>query len=175
MAVKKTLGRVRINLATLETIVVETETILNDRPLTYISDDLTDPQPLTPAHLLHGRRLTRLPHEITTFEDLQDPNYHVATKIRRDARVQSILLQHFARRWRREYLTSLRKFYRSSNKGRGQQVKVEDVVLIHDDCPWINWKMAVIESVVTGNDGEVRSANIHTKSGITNRPVMKLC
>ena len=34
--------------------------------------------------------------------------------------------------------------------------------------------MAVIESVVTGNDGEVRSANIRTKSGITNRLVMKL-
>ena len=34
--------------------------------------------------------------------------------------------------------------------------------------------MAVIESVVTGNDGEVRSANIRTKSGITNRPVTKL-
>jgi len=53
-------------------------------------------------------------------------------------------------------------------------VKAGDVVLIHDDCPRINWKMVVIESVVTGNDGRVRSANVHTKNGVTNRPVKKL-
>ena len=53
MAVKKTLGKIHINLATLQTIVVEVEAILNDCPLTYISNDITDPEPLTPAHL-HG-------------------------------------------------------------------------------------------------------------------------
>jgi len=34
--------------------------------------------------------------------------------------------------------------------------------------------MAVIESVVTGNDGRVRSANVRTRNGVTNRPVTKL-
>jgi len=173
MAIKKTLGRAHINLMTLQTIVAEVEMILNDRPLTYVSGDLSDPEPLTPAHLLHGRRLTRLPHELTTVEDLQDPSYQEAEKIKRDAKTQAILLQHFAKRWRHEYLTSLREFHRPSNKG-GQQVKIGDVVLVHDDCPRINWKMAVIESVVTGNDGGVRSANIRTRSGVTNRPVTKL-
>ena len=89
-------GRAHINLVTLETIVVEVKTTLNDRPLTYISDDLTDLEPLTPAHLLHGRRLTRLLHQMTTTEDLHDPSYQEAVKIRRDTQ---ILLQHLARRW----------------------------------------------------------------------------
>jgi len=109
MAIKKTLGRAHINLVTLETIVVEVETILNDRLLTYISDD---PESLTLAHLLHGHRLTTLPHEKTSVEDLQDPSYHEAARIKRDAQIQSVLLQHFASRWCHDYLTSLREFYR---------------------------------------------------------------
>ena len=77
------------------------------------------------------------------------------------------LLQHFAKRWRHEYLTSLREFHHPSNRG-GQQVKV------YDDCPWTNWKMAIIESLNMGNDGRVRSANICTGNGTTNRPVTQL-
>ena len=75
--------------------------------------------------------------------------------------------------WRHEYLTSLREFYRPTGRG-GQQIKVGDVVLVHDDGPRINWKMAVVESLATGKDGQVRSANVRTKSGMTNRPVVKL-
>ena len=51
-AVKKTLGRAFITLKQLETIIVEIEAMLNDRPLTYVSPDLSDPAPLTPSHLL---------------------------------------------------------------------------------------------------------------------------
>ena len=172
-SIKKTLGRAHISLPTLQTIITEVEAILNNRPLTHISDDITDPEPLTPAHLLHGRRLTQLPHERTTIDELQDVNYGEAEHARRDAKMQSILLEHFAARWKHEYLTSLREFYRPTGRG-GQGINVKDVVLIHDDCPRINWRMAVVESLVTGKDGMVRSANIRTKNGMTNRPVTKL-
>ena len=52
-ALKKTLGRAFVTLNQLETIIIEIEAMLNDRPLTYVSPDLTDPQPLTPSHLLY--------------------------------------------------------------------------------------------------------------------------
>ena len=171
-SIKKTLGRAHITLTALQTIIVEVEALLNDRPLTYMSDDISDPEPLTPAHLLHGRRLTRLPYEHATVEELQDPNYGVE-QVRRDAKTQAILLEHFTARWKHEYLTSLREFHRPSGKG-GQQIHVGDVVLIHDESPRINWEMAVVRSLVTGNDGLVRSAIIRTKNGVTNRPVTKL-
>ena len=61
-AIKKVLGRRHVSLPTLETIIMEIEAILNDRPLTYVSSELMDPEPLTPSHLLHGRRITCLPH-----------------------------------------------------------------------------------------------------------------
>ena len=152
---------------------MEIEAPLNDRPLTYISNDISDPEPLTPAHLLHGRRLTRLPHDQTTLEELQDPTYCSAGQVRRDAKIQSILLQHFASRWRHEYLTSLREFYHPTGRG-GQEIKVEDIVMVHDNGPQINWKMAVLESLTTGMDGLVCSANVRTKNGVNNGPVMKL-
>jgi len=44
-AIKKTLGRAFVTLKQLETIVVEIKAMLNDRPLTYISPDLFDPEP----------------------------------------------------------------------------------------------------------------------------------
>ena len=56
-AVKKTLGRTFVTLQTLGTVVVEIEGMLNDHPFTYVSTDISDPEPLTPAHLIHGRRI----------------------------------------------------------------------------------------------------------------------
>ena len=56
-----------------------------------------------------------------------------------------------------------------------QKVKVGDVVLIQDDAPCINWKLAVIEELIVGNNGLVRAAHIRTAQGRTNRPISKLC
>jgi len=75
-AIKKTLGRAHDSLQVLQTVVVEVELTLNNRPLTYISDDIRDPQPLTPSHLLHGRTLDRSPHHLIAAEDIQDPSYN---------------------------------------------------------------------------------------------------
>jgi len=117
MAIKKTLGRAHIDLVALQTVVSEVEAMLNDRPLTYISDDVTDPEPLTPSHLLHGRRLTRLPYEHATIEDIRDPSYNEPDQLRKNAKRLSVLLDHFASRWRNEYLTSLREFYHPTSRG----------------------------------------------------------
>ena len=86
-AIKKVLGRRHVSLPTLETIVVEIEAILNDRPLTYVSSELMDPDPLTPSHLLHGRRITCLPHQSVEIDELTDPTFGDASRIRKRANV----------------------------------------------------------------------------------------
>ena len=53
-AIRKTLGRTFISLDQLQTVVIEIESMLNDRPLTYVYSDLQDLQLLTPSHLLYG-------------------------------------------------------------------------------------------------------------------------
>lgn len=47
-------------------------------------------------------------------------------------------------------------------------------MLVHDDCPRISWKLAIIEELLEGKDGLVRAANIRTANGRTNRPIARL-
>ena len=66
---------------------------------------------------------------------------------------------------------------RESHKASGnnnQTIKVGDIVLIHDDIPRINWRLAMIEELITGNDGLTRAAILRTASGQTNRPIARL-
>jgi len=103
-----------VSLPVLETIVVEIEAILNDRPLTFVSSDLGDPEPLTPVHLLHLRRIVCLPHQAVETDELDDPSFGEAGQVHRRAKVQAAILRDFQRRWRHEYLTLLREFHRAS-------------------------------------------------------------
>ena len=134
-ALKRVLGRVCISPPMLQTLVVEVEATLNDRPLTYLSEDPRDTEPLTPSYLLHGRRITTLPHMLVTEEDLQDPDYgSTSSQMHRNAKRLSLLLNHFQTRWKHKYLTSLREFHRSHGN-KNQTVKVGDIVQIHDKGP----------------------------------------
>ena len=83
------------------------------------------------------------------------------------------MLKHFWTHWRLEYLTTLREFHKTTGNNI-QQVKVGDVVLVHDDTPRVNWKYAVVESVIRGNDGLIRAANICTGNGKTTQSITKL-
>ena len=170
---KKVLGRTHASLTTLQTLVVEVEAVLNDRPLTYVSTDVNDSEPLTPSHLLSGRRITSLPYMTVEDDEIDDPTYGSANDVHSRAKRQALTLQHFQRRWRDEYLTSLREFHRATGKNE-QTIKVGDVVLVHDDTPRVSWKMAVIEELIKGNDGLVRAANIRTAAGRTNRAITRL-
>ena len=172
-AIKKVLGRRYVSLQTLEAIVVEIEAVVNDRPLTFVPSETDDPEPLTPPHLLHGRRITCLPHQMVETDEVLDPSYGEPNQIRRQAKIQAAILKDFQKRWCHEYLTSLREFHRTS--GRNQQnIRKGDIVIIHDDTPRITWRLAVIEDLIVGGDGLVRAVTIHTANRTTTRPITKL-
>ena len=48
--------------------MVEAECVQNSRPLTYVSSDDTE-EPLTPSHLLTGRRVLSIPDEFAAAEE----------------------------------------------------------------------------------------------------------
>jgi hypothetical protein len=152
LAIMKTLGKARITFDELLTLVTIIESILNDRPLTYIGDS----EPLTPAHLLHGRQITGLPFELTDINELSDPDFgNQAELLGKRAKYLSTLIQNFWHRWSSEYIPALRERHIRAKNG-----KLENIV--------------IIEHLEYGNDGLARSARIRTKAGFTNRPIARL-
>jgi len=113
-AIRKKLGRIFTFLQQLQTIIVEIESMLNDRPLTYVNSDLQDPQPLTPSHLLYGRRTQQAPHSL---ENLNDPSYVDGVDLRKRVEKLTQLFGNLSR-WKKEYLTSLQGFYKMTRQSK---------------------------------------------------------
>ncbi|KAK2557870.1 hypothetical protein P5673_019847 [Acropora cervicornis] len=137
----------------LATLMCEVESIANSRPLTKVSDDARDLEPLMPNHLLLLRPGPSLPPGTFTKEDL-----------------------YSQRRWRqmKEYLPGLQERQRWSRPMRNFQVG--DVVLLADEkTPRGLWPLARILDVKRNKkDGLVRSVTLKTKSTVLERPIDKI-
>ena len=60
-SIKKTVGRTSLGYDELNTLVVEVESLINSRHLTYIYDDEESiSHPLTPSHLISGHRVSAM-------------------------------------------------------------------------------------------------------------------
>ena len=164
-ALKITLNGQLVNDETLHTFMVEVESLLNSRPLTHVSIDVRDPEPITPNHFLLGRNSPNIPPGVFDDQDL------CARKRWRQAQ---ILTDHFWKRWLHEYVPNLteRKKWRTPTP----QIKKDDVVLVVDDnAPRGQWRLGRVIETFSGRDGQVRTAEVKTKYGQYKRPVVKLC
>jgi len=150
-AIKRTLGRAFVTLQQLENIATEIEAMLNDRPLTYVSSDLSDPEPFTPFHLLFGRRIHQVPHALNKLKELEDPTYVNGSDIREKVNKHSVLIEKFWSLWKTEYLTSLREFNKTCGHNDAT-IKVGDVVIVHDEKPRMQWKLALVDELIKGED-----------------------
>lgn len=78
------------------------------------------------------------------------------------------MLSQFTRRWRNEYLTSLREqAAKRSNPGdANSKLKVRDVVILKDDSiQRAFWKLAKVETLLPERDGIVRAAIVTVQRG----------
>ena len=171
---RKVLGNARLSLDELNTTLLEVEGILNSRPLTYIYDEIGY-EPLTPNHLLHGRRLPLLANNLEFDANEVDENAAICKK-----RFWYLIkkLNHFASRWKNEYLVDLREHHRHRGTGEAN-IQRGDIVLIKEDNLKRNqWKMGQIENLIHGKDGVIRGAKVRTcskgKKDYLNRPLQKL-
>ena len=73
------------------------------------------------------------------------------------------LLGQFTRRWRNEYLTSLREHAVKNAKDQSDNtgVKVGDIVILKNESVRRSfWKLAKVEELHPGRDGKVRAATV---------------
>ena len=165
---KKVIGKGRLSYDELLTALIEVEAVINSRPLSYLSSDDLE-EPLTPSHLLSGRRLMNLPDHLCPEPEEFEADSSLLT---RRHRYLNRILTRFWKRWRGEYLLELRDSHRYHHGStRIDQLAVGNVVLIHDDTlPRGFWKVGVIEELLPGRDGLVRGATLRVVSkGRTSR------
>ena len=159
---KRVAGNASLTFEELATLFTQIEAILNSRPISPLSSDPTDLNPLTPGHFLIGRPLLSTP---SLPVDLTRPNrYQKIEQVR----------QQFWKRWRLEYMAELQ----NRTKWRKQQspIKVGDLVIIKEENVMpLHWTMGRVAHVIPGPDGVCRVADIYTTKGTIRRAVNKLC
>ena len=148
----------------LQTVMCEIEAVVNNRPITKVSDDKNDEEPLTPSHLLSLGSTGTLPPVIGENGD----------QYRRRWKFIQHLVDRFWRRWSREYLPSIQ--HRRKWVTDSPNAHVGDLVLIMDELTQRNqWAMGRVVGLNIGRDGKVRSCELQTQKGRCVRPIAKLC
>ena len=149
----------------LHTYLIEVESILNSRPLTSLSDDIEDLEPLTPNHFIIGKASPNVRFNLTHDTEIN---------LRKQWRSVQAATSMFWRRWIREYLPLIttRSKWRTSTRN----FQPGDLVLISEkDIARSNWLLARVLQVYKSDDNIVRVVQLKTKNGIYTRPAAKLC
>ncbi|XP_037502495.1 uncharacterized protein LOC119376894 [Rhipicephalus sanguineus] len=170
VALRKVLGRSSLNFEELTTVLYEVEAVINSRPLTFTYEDAREPEPLSPAHFLVGRKLTTLPpHHLPA--EIPGGDAHLS----RRWKYRSAMAEGFWRRWRKEYLLELRSAH-LSHPTTSSDLKIGDLVLLKEDhLKRHMWKIARIKETFKGRDGRVRACRLALSGGTElKRPIQLL-
>ncbi|XP_037045848.1 uncharacterized protein LOC119081228 [Bradysia coprophila] len=144
----KILHSVQITIIELGTISAEIEAILNSRPLTAMSNDPNDIQPLTPGHFLIGAPLNTIDDRLLPYSS-KAKLWHKLVAMR----------NQFWDRWSSEYLSELQG--KTKWKSEKENIKVGDMVVIKKDhVKPLKWKIGRIVEITTDEHGKVRVAKI---------------
>jgi len=97
------------------------------------------------SHLLVGRTVLSLPDNLSYYKTDGDEDLEVNTSvIQRQAKHLNGVLNHFWKRWSKEYLLELRESHRhSSTSGALPEISVGDMLVAHiEDHHRGFWKLA---------------------------------
>lgn len=154
-SLRKVVGRTSLTWSELFTVLLEIEGHINERPLTYVSDDVDSVSPLTPAHFLNLKQPLGTPW-VTLATNTFSKRWRYQCKIAADLKS----------RWQSEYLPTLRQWRIRSSSGIRPQVG--DVVLVSDGTRG-SWPLGRVTALHPGRDGVVRVVTIRLRGRLTRR------
>jgi hypothetical protein len=143
------------------------ESVMNNRPITYVLADSRDPEALTPFNFLcPGVVVGSTVHVIPPVLPGDTVNMRHAWQKAR------VLVDNFWRRWSEEYILMLRE--RKKWKVSTPNLRVGQLVLlVSDDRPRDQWRLGVVEDLGTESDGRVRQVRVRLANGKTFRRHMR--
>ena len=159
---RKVLGKALLTYTELYTVLTEVKAIINDRPLTFVGNDIRDQDPITQAHLAISRSLQSLP----TPADISDDD----AGLLKCYLYRQRLVSHFWRRWQDEYLQQLSILPKWNQEQ--PPVKAGDIVLVSEDkTPRGKWPLACIIETYPGKDNLIHTILLQTAKGELKRPI----
>ena len=147
----KSVGGAHLTWGELEEVILDVEVTLNNRPLTYVEDDIQLPV-LTPNTMMFGQPNLLPEDDVDSMEDGD-----LRKRARYIRRCKDVLWS----RWTGEYITSLRERHNLNHKKVGLPIQEGDVVLIQsDERNRGKWKLGIVVKLIKGRDGVVRAARL---------------
>ena len=158
------LGSAKLTWDTFSTILTETESLVNARPLTHVRSDVEDEDSLTPNHFLIGRAFSNVP--ACVFKE--NPTVRTKTWIQVRQRLEAI--------WKillRGYVPTLNARKRWAKPEA--KLQVNDIVWVLEKwTPRGIWPLGRVTRKSTGPDKTARSCEVKTALGILTRPAARL-
>nr|XP_049466975.1 uncharacterized protein LOC120956095 [Anopheles coluzzii] len=152
----RTIGTTSITQESMLTLLAQVEQCLNSRPITPLSDEPSDLEPLTPGHFLVGGNLQAVP----IIDYTETPSNYL-----REYQLVQKHLQTIWARWYPEYLQQLQARAKYCN-GKSAVLKENTLVIIKEDNVHpTSWPMGRIVAVHPGKDDVVRVVTLRTASG----------
>ena len=139
----RTIGKAQLTWPEFEEVLLDIEIILNNRPLTYIEEEIDYPI-LTPNSLILGRDVN--------FPDAA-PHESESETIKKRHKYIKRCKEALWKRWKHEYLVALREKSNLKNKNKTFKMNVGDVVLIKGEEKNRGlWKISIVNHLYNGKD-----------------------
>ncbi|KZS05691.1 Uncharacterized protein APZ42_031050 [Daphnia magna] len=154
-------GRACLKYDELEVSLIETDSVVNARPLTYVAEGSDDPLPITPNQFLNNRPSNCTPVE--PAKNLMAPDATNLKLLEMD-RQRREYVSDICERFVTDYFLQIDKLH--CKGGPGRKIRVGEVVIIHDDnTKRLMWTIGVVKELVTSRNGLIRSVMVKTPNG----------
>lgn len=162
---RKVLGRALLSYEEMCTVLCDTESLVNSRPLTYISENDSELLPLSPSLFLQDVKETKMPD----CDFIEETSFNKRLKYR--CKIQADLRKRF----RSEYLGLLIHRTHGKNENKPHQTKLGDIVLIgSDNVKRVDWPLGRVIEILPGKDNVTRLVRLQTAASVLLRPIQRI-